>query len=68
MKFVRLHCMLLLISFLCFLPIKAVIMSCLMSLFIQGGPAPTLIKAEIPWSARRGNLSERDGVLKTVKG
>ncbi|KAK4257567.1 hypothetical protein QN277_007138 [Acacia crassicarpa] len=34
----------------------------------QGGPAPTLIKAEVPWSARRGNLSEKDRVLKTVKG
>lgn len=34
----------------------------------QGGPAPGLIKAEIPWSARRGSLSEKDRVLKTVKG
>ncbi|KAL0286164.1 UNVERIFIED_CONTAM: Eukaryotic translation initiation factor isoform 4G-1 [Sesamum calycinum] len=32
------------------------------------GPAPTLIKAEVPWSARRGNLSENERVLKTVKG
>ncbi|KAK9279637.1 hypothetical protein L1049_013316 [Liquidambar formosana] len=32
------------------------------------GPAPVLIKAEVPWSARRGNLSEKDRVLKTVKG
>ncbi|KAL0345902.1 UNVERIFIED_CONTAM: Eukaryotic translation initiation factor isoform 4G-1 [Sesamum radiatum] len=32
------------------------------------GPAPTLIKAEVPWSARRGNLSEKERVLKTVKG
>ncbi|KAM1550438.1 hypothetical protein PS1_043233 [Malus domestica] len=32
------------------------------------GPAPTLIKAEVPWSARRGTLSEKDRVLKTVKG
>ncbi|KAL0284041.1 UNVERIFIED_CONTAM: Eukaryotic translation initiation factor isoform 4G-1 [Sesamum angustifolium] len=32
------------------------------------GPAPTLIKAELPWSARRGNLSENERVLKTVKG
>ncbi|KAL9439910.1 hypothetical protein AB3S75_018719 [Citrus x aurantiifolia] len=32
------------------------------------GPAPALIKAEVPWSARRGNLSEKDRVLKTVKG
>lgn len=34
----------------------------------QGGPAPVLVKAEVPWSARRGNLSENDRVLKTVKG
>ncbi|KAJ6837118.1 eukaryotic translation initiation factor-like [Iris pallida] len=33
-----------------------------------GGPAPALIKAEVPWSARRGNLSDEDRVLKTVKG
>ncbi|KAE8710376.1 Eukaryotic translation initiation factor isoform 4G-1 [Hibiscus syriacus] len=33
-----------------------------------GGPAPALVKAEVPWSARRGNLSEKDRVLKTVKG
>ncbi|KAK6774577.1 hypothetical protein RDI58_029816 [Solanum bulbocastanum] len=33
-----------------------------------GGPAPTLIKAEVPWSVRRGTLSEKDRVLKTVKG
>ncbi|XP_059292589.1 uncharacterized protein LOC132046061 isoform X2 [Lycium ferocissimum] len=33
-----------------------------------GGPAPTLIKAEPPWSVRRGNLSDKDRVLKTVKG
>ncbi|OVA11030.1 MIF4G-like [Macleaya cordata] len=32
------------------------------------GPVPPLIKAEVPWSARRGNLSEKDRVLKTVKG
>lgn len=30
--------------------------------------APALIKAEVPWSARRGSLSEKDRVLKTVKG
>lgn len=30
--------------------------------------APALIKAEAPWSARRGNLSDEDRVLKTVKG
>ncbi|PKI70211.1 hypothetical protein CRG98_009403, partial [Punica granatum] len=34
----------------------------------MGGPTPTLIKAEVPWSARRGNLSEKERVLKTVKG
>ncbi|XP_074569956.1 eukaryotic translation initiation factor-like [Curcuma longa] len=28
----------------------------------------TLLKAEVPWSARRGNLSDKDRVLKTVKG
>ncbi|XP_056176787.1 eukaryotic translation initiation factor isoform X2 [Syzygium oleosum] len=33
-----------------------------------GGPAPALVKAEAPWSARKGNLSEKDRVLKTVKG
>ncbi|XP_021277478.1 eukaryotic translation initiation factor isoform X1 [Herrania umbratica] len=33
-----------------------------------GGPAPALVKAEVPWSARRGNLSEKERVLKTVKG
>jgi hypothetical protein len=34
----------------------------------QVGPAPALIKAEVPWSVRRGNLSEEERVLKTVKG
>ncbi|XP_037486223.1 eukaryotic translation initiation factor [Triticum dicoccoides] len=34
----------------------------------QVGPPPALIKADVPWSARRGNLSEKDRVLKTVKG
>lgn len=34
----------------------------------QGGPTPALIKAEVPWSARRGTLSDNDRVLKTVKG
>ncbi|KAK9697431.1 hypothetical protein RND81_08G037100 [Saponaria officinalis] len=34
----------------------------------QGGPAPALIKAEVPWSVRRGNLNDKDRVLKTVKG
>ncbi|KAJ1410334.1 MIF4G-like, type 3 [Sesbania bispinosa] len=33
-----------------------------------GGSVPTLAKAEVPWSARRGSLSEKDRVLKTVKG
>lgn len=32
------------------------------------GPAPALIKAEVPWSVRRGSLSDKDRVLKTVKG
>ncbi|GAV83199.1 MA3 domain-containing protein/MIF4G domain-containing protein [Cephalotus follicularis] len=32
------------------------------------GPAPVLVKAEVPWSARKGNLSEKERVLKTVKG
>uniref|UniRef100_A0A0C9S288 TSA: Wollemia nobilis Ref_Wollemi_Transcript_21688_3067 transcribed RNA sequence n=1 Tax=Wollemia nobilis TaxID=56998 RepID=A0A0C9S288_9CONI len=32
------------------------------------GPAPALVKAAVPWSARRGVLSEKDKVLKTVKG
>ncbi|WOK95047.1 hypothetical protein Cni_G03753 [Canna indica] len=27
-----------------------------------------IVKAEVPWSARRGNLSEKEQVLKTVKG
>ncbi|CAK7338166.1 unnamed protein product [Dovyalis caffra] len=34
----------------------------------QGGPAAALVRAEVPWSARRGNLSEKDRVLKTIKG
>ncbi|XP_043696254.1 eukaryotic translation initiation factor-like isoform X2 [Telopea speciosissima] len=32
------------------------------------GPAPVLVKAEVPWSARRGNLTDKERVLKTVKG
>ncbi|XP_041998612.1 eukaryotic translation initiation factor-like [Salvia splendens] len=32
------------------------------------GVVQTLIKADAPWSARRGNLSEEERVLKTVKG
>jgi len=34
----------------------------------QTGPTPTLVKAEVPWSVRRGNLSEKEKVLKAVKG
>ncbi|KAK7329911.1 hypothetical protein VNO77_24093 [Canavalia gladiata] len=34
----------------------------------QGGGPTTLVKAEVPWSARRGSLSDKDRVLKTVKG
>ncbi|KAL6973810.1 Eukaryotic translation initiation factor isoform 4G-1 [Sarracenia purpurea var. burkii] len=34
----------------------------------QAGTAAALIKAEVPWSARRGHLSDKDRVLKTVKG
>lgn len=34
----------------------------------QGGPTPSLTKAEVPWSARRATLSDNDRVLKTVKG
>lgn len=30
--------------------------------------APTLIKADVPWSVRRGTLSDKERVLKTVKG
>ncbi|KAF5445676.1 hypothetical protein F2P56_034712 [Juglans regia] len=33
-----------------------------------GGPAPALVKAEVPWSVKRGSLSEMERVLKTVKG
>ncbi|XP_023535531.1 eukaryotic translation initiation factor-like isoform X2 [Cucurbita pepo subsp. pepo] len=32
------------------------------------GTAAALIKAEVPWSVRRGNISEKDRVLKTIKG
>ncbi|MQM14538.1 hypothetical protein Taro_047468 [Colocasia esculenta] len=32
------------------------------------GAAPALIKAEVPWSARRGTLTDKERVLKTVKG
>ncbi|KAL8168373.1 hypothetical protein V2J09_009872 [Rumex salicifolius] len=34
----------------------------------QGGPAPALVKAEVPWSVRKASLSDKDRVLKTVKG
>ncbi|KAL3642982.1 Eukaryotic translation initiation factor isoform 4G-1 [Castilleja foliolosa] len=34
----------------------------------QGGAPATLIKADVPWSVRKGNLSDKDRVLKTVKG
>ncbi|KAK3189724.1 hypothetical protein Dsin_029285 [Dipteronia sinensis] len=33
-----------------------------------GGPPPALVKAEVPWSAKKGNLSDKDRVLKTIKG
>ncbi|KAE9602361.1 putative initiation factor eIF-4 gamma, MA3 [Lupinus albus] len=33
-----------------------------------GGPTPSLVKAEVPWSARKATLSDKDRVLKTVKG
>ncbi|WOH01140.1 hypothetical protein DCAR_0520521 [Daucus carota subsp. sativus] len=33
-----------------------------------GGPTPALVKAEVPWSVQRGTLSEKEQVLKTVKG
>lgn len=33
-----------------------------------GGPTPVLVKAELPWSVQRGKLSEKERVLKTVKG
>ncbi|AEC07523.1 Eukaryotic translation initiation factor isoform 4G-2 [Arabidopsis thaliana] len=32
------------------------------------GPTPVLIKAEVPWSAKRGALSDKDRVVKSVKG
>ncbi|GER46973.1 eukaryotic translation initiation factor iso4G [Striga asiatica] len=34
----------------------------------QGAGNAALIKADVPWSARRGTLSDEDRVLKTVKG
>ncbi|KAL8149629.1 eukaryotic translation initiation factor-like [Apium graveolens] len=33
-----------------------------------GGPTPVLVKAEVPWAVQRGTLSEKERVLKTVKG
>ncbi|KAM5559280.1 hypothetical protein ABKV19_020765 [Rosa sericea] len=33
-----------------------------------GGLIPALVKAEVPWSATRGTLSDKDRVVKTVKG
>ncbi|KAK1399907.1 eukaryotic translation initiation factor-like [Heracleum sosnowskyi] len=33
-----------------------------------GGPTPALVKAEVPWAVQRGTLSEKERVLKTVKG
>nr|GEU41011.1 eukaryotic translation initiation factor [Tanacetum cinerariifolium] len=32
------------------------------------GPTPILTKAEVPWSAKKGTLSDKDRILKTVKG
>ncbi|KAG7567490.1 Armadillo-type fold [Arabidopsis thaliana x Arabidopsis arenosa] len=32
------------------------------------GPTPVLVKAEVPWSAKRGALSDKDRVVKSVKG
>nr|XP_043626110.1 eukaryotic translation initiation factor-like [Erigeron canadensis] len=32
------------------------------------GPPPALIKAKVPWLVQRGTLSDKDRVLKTVKG
>ncbi|CAN1326039.1 Eukaryotic translation initiation factor isoform 4G-1 [Linum perenne] len=37
-------------------------------IYLVGGPPPGLVKAEVPWSVRRGALSDKDRVLKTVKG
>ncbi|XP_074280838.1 eukaryotic translation initiation factor-like [Silene latifolia] len=34
----------------------------------QGGPPPALVKAEVPWSVKRGQLTDKDRVLKTIKG
>ncbi|KAK7259015.1 hypothetical protein RIF29_24609 [Crotalaria pallida] len=38
------------------------------SSYQERGPAPALVKVEVPWSARRGSLYDKDHVLKTVKG
>ncbi|KAM7267871.1 hypothetical protein ACFE04_010037 [Oxalis oulophora] len=32
------------------------------------GAAAVLVKADVPWSVKRGNLSEKERVLKTIKG
>ncbi|KFK41363.1 hypothetical protein AALP_AA2G120200 [Arabis alpina] len=32
------------------------------------GPTPVLVKADVAWSAKRGALSDKDRVLKSVKG
>ncbi|KAL4589921.1 hypothetical protein LXL04_002833 [Taraxacum kok-saghyz] len=44
------------------------VIGCLFILEQIGGPAPALVKAEVPWSVRRGTLSDKDRVLKTIKG
>ncbi|KAG9134925.1 hypothetical protein Leryth_001188 [Lithospermum erythrorhizon] len=35
---------------------------------IGGGTTAALTKADMPWSVRRGSLSDKDRVLKTIKG
>ncbi|GJU14601.1 hypothetical protein Tco_1142567 [Tanacetum coccineum] len=32
------------------------------------GPAPALVKADVPWSVQRGTLSDKDHAFKIVKG
>jgi translation initiation factor 4G len=34
----------------------------------EAGPSPVLVKVDVPWSAMRGALSEKDQVLKTAMG
>ena len=46
----------------------AIIPNPIFSIDNHGGAAPALVKVEVPWSASRGNLSEKERVLKTVKG